>query len=59
MRIYGLGIDIVSITRIKKTLKNRNDREFSGDIDVEAWQYSWIRTGINNMKNAQGLGFIY
>jgi len=23
MRIYGLGIDIVSITRIKKTLKNR------------------------------------
>ena len=39
---------------LETTLKNRNEREFSGDIDVEVWQYSWIRTGVINMKNAQG-----
>ena len=52
--IFGNHIIETAKNNLETTLKNRNERDFSGDIDVEAWQYSWIRTGIINMKNAQG-----
>ena len=52
--LFGNQIFNTAKENLETTLKNRNEREFSGDIDVEAWQYSWIRTGIINMKNAQG-----
>tara|TARA_Y100000817_G_scaffold257492_1_gene211024 strand:- start:2658 stop:3197 length:540 start_codon:yes stop_codon:yes gene_type:complete len=52
--LFGNQIISTAKNNLETTLKNRNEREFSGDIDVEAWQYSWIRTGIINMKNAQG-----
>ena len=52
--MFGNQIFDTAKNNLETTLKNRNEREFSGDIDVEAWQYSWIRTGVNNMKNAQG-----
>ena len=52
--LFGNQIINTAKNNLETTLKNRNEREFSGDIDVEAWQYSWIRTGIINMKNAQG-----
>ena len=52
--LFGNQIISTAKNNLETTLKNRNEREFSGDIDVGAWQYSWIRTGIINMKNAQG-----
>jgi len=39
---------------LDEIFKLKNSREFSGDIDVEVWVYSWIRTGTINMINAQG-----
>jgi len=39
---------------VEEIFRVKNSREFSGDIDVEAWVYSWIRTGTINMMNAQG-----
>ena len=51
---FGNEIVDTAKNNLEETLQNRNEREFSGDIDVEAWQFSWIRTGVINMKNAQG-----
>ena len=39
---------------VEEVFRIKNSREFGGDIDVEAWVYSWIRTGTINMINAQG-----
>tara|TARA_B110000438_G_scaffold132369_1_gene128416 strand:+ start:18 stop:551 length:534 start_codon:yes stop_codon:yes gene_type:complete len=39
---------------IEEILRKKNAREFGGDIDVEVWVYSWIKTGTNNMINATG-----
>ena len=41
-------------TGLDEVFRIKNNREFGGDIDVEAWVYSWIRTGAINMINAQG-----
>ncbi|MEC7880453.1 MAG: hypothetical protein VX590_00460 [Chloroflexota bacterium] len=41
-------------TGLDEVFRVKNSREFGGDIDVEAWVYSWIRTGTINMINAQG-----
>ncbi len=35
--MFGNQIIDTASSNLEKTLKNRNDREFSGDIDVEAW----------------------
>tara|TARA_B100001029_G_scaffold179886_1_gene192102 strand:- start:7568 stop:8125 length:558 start_codon:yes stop_codon:yes gene_type:complete len=39
---------------VEEVFRVKNSREFGGDIDVEAWVYSWIRTGAINMINSQG-----
>ena len=39
---------------IEEVFRKKNEREFSGDIDVEVWVYSWVKTGVNNMINATG-----
>jgi len=41
-------------TGIEEVYKQKNSREFSGDIEVEVWLYSWVRTGVINMIHARG-----